>query len=148
MRVVRFPRVDFRRDNAAGRRHIRVQGSLKVLAQIAGLPRKIRLWRTPLRLRVGEQEREVFFRQRNGDRGHNPKVPRRYSIAKSTPHHRRGKFILDWSALTAKENKQLEEEITGDLLCDDTRDEIEFRFDDSRGGPALPGRRRSSSFIS
>ena len=38
---------------------------------------------------------------------------------------------LDWSSLTAEEMKQLEQEITDDLLFDYGENEIEFWFDDS-----------------
>jgi len=38
----------------------------------------------------------------------------------------------DWSNLTAAEKKQLEEEVTDDLLFDYDKDEIEFWFDDSQ----------------
>ena len=39
----------------------------------------------------------------------------------------------DWSSLTAGEKKQLEEDVTEDLLFDYGKDEIEFWFDDSFG---------------
>ena len=37
----------------------------------------------------------------------------------------------DWSPMTAEENKQLEQDLTDDLLFDYSRDEIDFWFDDS-----------------